>query len=221
MPCDGEERASIAASPPSGSDGDCSILSLLLAPLSSSALTGLWGYLHSSRRGPSWKNEKEGLSRAQGRLNQKKKESSKKRVWIRNTQQPVRLDSGYCCFCPFLRKTLQRGGHPSGMSPMPRASFLLQRDLQTLQGPLIPSPSLSLLIHPAISSVQFSSVTQSCLILRDPMNRSTPGLPVHHQLLEFTQTHVHRVGDAIQPSHPLWSPSPPALNLSQNQGVFR
>ena len=53
------------------------------------------------------------------------------------------------------------------------------------------------------------------------MNRSTPGLPVHHQLTESTQTHVHRVGDAIQPSHPLWSPSPPALNLSQHQGLFQ
>ena len=61
------------------------------------------------------------------------------------------------------------------------------------------------------SSVQFSSVTQSCPTLCDPMNRSMPGLPVHHQLLEFTQTHVHRVSDAIQPSHPLSSPSPPAL----------
>ena len=61
-----------------------------------------------------------------------------------------------------------------------------------------------------IRSVQFSSVAQSCLTLWDPMNRSTPGLPVHHQCLEFTQTHAHRVGDAIQPSHPLSSPSPPA-----------
>ena len=68
-------------------------------------------------------------------------------------------------------------------------------------------------------SVQFSSVTQSCLTLCDPMNHSTPGLPVHHQLLEFTQTHVHRVGDAIQPSHPLSSPSPPAPNPSQHQGL--
>ena len=63
--------------------------------------------------------------------------------------------------------------------------------------------------------VQFSSVTQSCLILCNPMNCSARGLPVHHQLLEFTQTHVHQVGDTIQPSHPLSSPSPPALNLSQ------
>ena len=65
----------------------------------------------------------------------------------------------------------------------------------------------------ATVSVQFSSVAQSCPTLCDPMNHSTPGLPVHHQLPEFTQTHVHRVGDAIQPSHPLSSPSPPALNL--------
>ena len=61
---------------------------------------------------------------------------------------------------------------------------------------------------------KFSSVAQSCLTLCDPKNRSTPGLPVHHQLPESTQTHVHRVGDAIQPSHPLSPPSPPALNLS-------
>ena len=65
------------------------------------------------------------------------------------------------------------------------------------------------------------SVTQSCLTLCDPMNRSTPGLPVHHQLLDFTQTHVHRVGDAIQPSQPLLSPSPPAPNPSQHQGLFQ
>ena len=71
------------------------------------------------------------------------------------------------------------------------------------------------------SSVQFSSVIQSCPTLCDPMNHSTPGLPVHHQLLEFTQTHVHRVGDAIQPSHPLSSPSPPAPNPSQHQDLFQ
>ena len=70
-------------------------------------------------------------------------------------------------------------------------------------------------------SIQFSSVAQSCLTLCDPMNRSMPGLPVHHQLLEFTQTHVRRVGGAIQPSHPLSSPSPPAFNLSQHQDLFK
>ena len=69
--------------------------------------------------------------------------------------------------------------------------------------------------------VQFSSVAQLCPTLCDPMNHSMAGLPVHHQLPEFTQTHVHWVGDAIQSSHPLSSPSPPALNLSQHQGLFK
>ena len=68
--------------------------------------------------------------------------------------------------------------------------------------------------------VQFSSDTQSCPTLCDPMNRRMPGLPVHHQLLEFTQTHLHRVGDAIQPSHPLSFPSP-SPNPSQHQGLFK
>ena len=68
------------------------------------------------------------------------------------------------------------------------------------------------------SSVQF---TQSCPTLCDPMNRSTPGLPVHHQLPEFIQTHVHRVGDANQASYPLSSPSPPALNPSQNENLLQ
>ena len=67
----------------------------------------------------------------------------------------------------------------------------------------------------------FSSVAQSCPTLCDPMNHSTPGLPVHHQLPEFTQTHVHRVSDAIQPSHPLSSPFPPAPNPSQHQSLFQ
>ena len=72
-----------------------------------------------------------------------------------------------------------------------------------------------------IGSVQFSSVTQLCLTLCDPINPSMLGLPVHHQLPEFTQTHAHRVGDAIQPSHPLLSLSPPAPNPSQHQGLFQ
>ena len=72
-----------------------------------------------------------------------------------------------------------------------------------------------------VYSVQFSSVAHLCPTLCDPMNRSTPGLLVHHQLLEFTQTHVHRVSDAIQPSHPLSSPSPPAPNPSQQQSLFQ
>ena len=70
-------------------------------------------------------------------------------------------------------------------------------------------------------SVQFSSVAQSCPTLCDPMNRSKPGLPVYHQLPEFTQTQVHWVGDAFQPSHPLSSPSPPAFDLSQHHGLFQ
>ena len=70
-------------------------------------------------------------------------------------------------------------------------------------------------------SVQFSSVTQSCLTLCDPVNCSTPGLPVHHQLPELTQTHVHRVDNAIQPSQPLLSPFPPAPNPSQHQSLFQ
>ena len=68
---------------------------------------------------------------------------------------------------------------------------------------------------------QIRSVALSCLTLCNPMNRSTPGLPIHHQLLEFTQIHVHRVSDAIQPSHPLLSPSPPAPNPSQHQSLFQ
>ena len=76
-------------------------------------------------------------------------------------------------------------------------------------------------VHICLSKVQFSSVAQSYLTLCNPMNRSTPGLPVQHQLPESTQTHAHRVGDTIQPSHPLSSPSPPAPNPSQYQGLFQ
>ena len=72
-----------------------------------------------------------------------------------------------------------------------------------------------------LDSVQFSSVAHSCPTLCNPMNYSTAGLPVHHQLLESTQTHVHWAGNAIQPSHPQSSPSHPALNLSQHQGLFK
>ena len=73
----------------------------------------------------------------------------------------------------------------------------------------------------SVSWSQFSSVTQLCLTLCDPMNCSTPGLPIHHQLPELTQTHVHWVGDALQPSHPLSSPSPPAPSPSQHQSLFQ
>ena len=73
----------------------------------------------------------------------------------------------------------------------------------------------------ALKLIQFSSVAQSCPTLCDPMNHSTPGLPVHHQFLEFTQTHVHRGGDVIQLSHPLLFHFPPAPNSSQHQGLFQ
>ena len=84
-----------------------------------------------------------------------------------------------------------------------------QQEMRTLPFPL------------SLSSVQFSSVAQLCPTLCDHMDGSMPGLPVHHQLPEFTQTLVHWVGDAIQPSHPLSSPSPPAFNLFQHQGLFQ
>ena len=79
-------------------------------------------------------------------------------------------------------------------------------------------PSLCFYMFVTLSVSQFS---QSSPTLCDPMNRSTAGLPVYHQLPEFTQTHVHQVGNAIQPSHPLSSPSPPALNPAQHQGLFQ
>ena len=112
--------------------------------------------------------------------------------------------------------------------PKCKIHLLLSRNFQeiypvtlSLENPKIPSFKLGSCVHetPACSLFQFSSVTQSCPTLCDPMNCSTPGLPVHHQLPEFTQTHVHPVSDAIQPSHPLSSPSPPAPNPSQHQSL--
>ena len=111
-------------------------------------------------------------------------------------------------------------GENTGVGCHSRSSSWLQRS----------NPHLLLLLHwqagslplaPPFSSVHFSSVTKLCLTLWDLMNCRMPGLPVHHQLLELTQTHVHQVGDAIQSSHPLSSPSPPAFNLSQHQGLFQ
>ena len=81
--------------------------------------------------------------------------------------------------------------------------------------------SSALYTYTCIHDQSGSSVAQLCPTLCDPMNRSMPGLPVHHQLPESTQTHVHRVSDAIQQYFPLLSPSPPALNLSQHQGLFK
>ena len=90
---------------------------------------------------------------------------------------------------------------------------IISMDIETISGFRVSNGCLSVF--------QFSSVAQSCPTLCDPVNRSTPGLPVHHQLPEFTQTHVHRVSDAIQPSHPLSSPSPPAPSPSQKKSLFQ
>ena len=97
----------------------------------------------------------------------------------------------------------------------------LGRKAMTNLDSILKSRDITLPIKVHISSVQFSSVARSCLTLCDSMNCSTPGLPVHHQFPEFTQTHVHQVGDTIQPSHPLSSPSPPAPNPSQHQSLFQ
>ena len=108
-----------------------------------------------------------------------------------------------------------------------KASFLLALTLTyscwTSHIILFISPVLTTVyVHPdRTTSVQFSSVSQWCPPLCDPIHCSTPGFPAHHQLLELAQTHVHRVSDAIQPSYPLSSPSPPAFNLSQHQGLFQ
>ena len=118
---------------------------------------------------------------------------------------------------------------PGWSTPAPSSIYPISPSFSPL--PHMPSLPLSHLgsLYPIIKThrhradltvqFSFSSVAQSCLC--DPMNRSTPGLPVHHQLLEFTQTHVHRVSDAIQPSHPLSSPCPPAPNPSQHQSLFQ
>jgi len=105
----------------------------------------------------------------------------------------------------------------------PLFCILFSRDMLTL---ILKNSSLLLKqiyqkLYQWYLSVQFSSVAQSCPTLCNPMNCSTPGLPVYHQLPEFTLTHVHRVGDAIQPSHPLSSPSPPAPSPSQHQSLFQ
>ena len=109
-----------------------------------------------------------------------------------------------------------------------RVPWTARRSNQSILREISPECSLEGLILKKVekttrpfTSVKFSSVAHSCPTLCDHINCSTPGLPVHHQLPEFTQTHVHRVSDAIQPSHPLRSPSPPAFNLSQHQGLIQ
>ena len=106
------------------------------------------------------------------------------------------------------------GQHNDNVSLLEEASGLSWRKRRELVNEKLSQEGIHL-------GVQFSPVAHWCPTLCDPMNRNTPGLPVHHQLPEFTQTHVHRVGDAIQPSHPLSSPSPPAPNPSQHQSLFQ
>ena len=114
--------------------------------------------------------------------------------------------------CPTLRS--------SNFQTFLKTQHSLTRYLQTIQLQGFRLKTLSIRDE-CVSYLKFSSVAQLCPTLCDPMNCSTPGLPVHHHLPEFTQTHVHRVGDAIQPSHPLSSPSPPAPNPSQHQSLFQ
>ena len=119
----------------------------------------------------------------------------------------------------FLNKRGEKGC-PFLVPDLREKTFTIERDSFDLSYMLF----IMLRYTPSIthsSSVQFSSVAQSCPTLCDPMNRSTPGLPGHHHLPEFTQTRVHRVSDAIQPSHPRSSPSPPAPNPSQHQSLFQ
>ena len=103
---------------------------------------------------------------------------------------------------PITSTEIEAGIKKSPKKQKPRTRWLHRRILSTI-------------------SIQFSSVAPSCLTLCDPVDHSMPDLPVHHQLPEFTETHIHRVSDAIPPSHPLSSPSPPALNPSQHQSLFQ
>ena len=124
--------------------------------------------------------------------------------------------TGYESAC----KCRGHGFEPCFRKPQDSKPYLMQTlkpSRHNYWSPHTTAPVLYKRIHRNKELVQFSSVTQSCLTLCDSM----PGLPVHHQLPGFTQTHVHWVCDAIQPSHPLSSPSPTALNLSKHQGLFK
>ena len=125
-----------------------------------------------------------------------------------------------------LEKSLEKGGRASAAKDTFNKGFkkrLLRISRKVVDTDAVVTP-VALQIYQRLqfhSALQFSSVAQSRSTLCDPVNRSTPGLPVHHQLLEFTQTHVHQVSDATQPSHPRLSPSPPAPNPSQHQSLFQ
>ena len=141
--------------------------------------------------------------------------------YSQSTPIPLRthtLVRGLCLFT-----ILELGLHsylsiPTPHSHLSKCQPTFKGETQTRSlSPVLPQTEF-ISLSPAL---QFSSVAQSCLTLCNPMNHSTPGLPVHHQLPEFTQFHVHRVSDAIRPSHPLSSPSPPAPNPSQHQSLFQ
>ena len=123
--------------------------------------------------------------------------------------------------CPTLCDPMNHG--TPGLPVHHQLPEFTQTHVLSVSDAIQPSHPLSSPSPPAfnLSQHQFISVAQSCPTLCNPMNCSTPGLPVHHQLLEFTQTHIHQVGDAIQPSHPLSSPFPPAPNPSQHQTLFQ
>ena len=126
-------------------------------------------------------------------------------LWGRDTQAKVWSRRGWLCEDP---------GHCF-------SNFGLQKNHHQGPGSLKVIGPEPLCFIKLPSAAHFSSVAQSCPTLCDPMNHSTPGLPVYHQLLEFTQTHIYWVSDAIQPSHPLSSPSPPAPNPSHHQSLFQ
>ena len=123
-------------------------------------------------------------------------------------------------FDPWIGKIHWRREWPSTPVSLPR-EFHEQRSLVGYIPWGHKESDATFTFHTTLLQFQFSSVAQSCPTLCNPMNRSMPGLPVHHQLPEFTQTHIHRVHDAIQTSHPWLSPSPPAPNPSQHQSLFQ
>ena len=138
-----------------------------------------------------------------------------------HTQWDAQFSSVQLLSCIWLFETPWTAAHQASLSittsrsrPKPMSIVSVMPSNHLILGHPLLLPSMGW-------SVQFSSVAQSCMTLCDPMNHSTPGLPVYHHLPEFTQTHVHWVGDAIQPSHPLSSPSPPAPNPSQHQSLFQ
>ena len=139
-----------------------------------------------------------------------------------NAKGFIPIQTGHLCFHLFNYCWVFHSPWPSLICTGLAYHLLLMVKSLILHDARIPPSATSAIAYlRRFSSVQFTSVAQSCPTLCGPMNRSMPGLPVHHQLPEFTQIHVHRVSVAIQPSHPLLSPSPPAPNPSQHQSLFQ